>query len=100
MHLSPATLESAIRLLEPPRPAHEAHGADPRGDISNDIGEVKRHVARSGRRSRLSTSQESAEAAVAQAVSVWPVHTSTLAGLLTTSLPVLPTKHLFGHGGP
>ena len=46
MHLSPAALDAAIRLLET--------GAEIRGGISNDVGGVKRHVAHSGRRSRLS----------------------------------------------
>jgi integrase len=45
MHLSPSAIVDAIRLLE---------GAQNFGDISNDVGRVKPHVARSGRRSRLS----------------------------------------------
>jgi len=68
------------------------------GDISNDAGEVKTHLLRSGRRSRLSTAKESAEAAVPQAVRVGDVHPFTLA--LFTVSPVVPTKHLFGHNGP
>jgi integrase len=48
MHLSPAALDSAIRLLDSP-------GILPgRGDISNDVGGVKTHPLRAGRRSRLS----------------------------------------------
>ena len=70
----------------------------PCSDISNDADEVKTHVLRSGRRSRLSTAKESAEAAVAQAVRVGYVHLFTLA--LFTVFPVVPTKHLFGHNGP
>ena len=69
-----------------------------RGDISDDIGKVKTHVLRSARRSRLSPAKESAEAAVAPTVRVGAVHPFTLA--LFTVIPVLPTKHLFGHNGP
>jgi len=48
MHLSPAALDSAIRLLDCP-------GVLPHfGDISNDVGSVKGHLLRSGRRSRRS----------------------------------------------
>jgi integrase len=48
MHLSPAAIECAIRLLEQPSPGRNF------GDISNDVGSVKADVFRSGRRSRLS----------------------------------------------
>jgi hypothetical protein len=37
----------------------------PNGDISNDVGNVKAHLPRSGRRSRLSSAKERADAAVA-----------------------------------
>jgi hypothetical protein len=47
MHLTPAALDGAIRLLERPESVKF------RGDISNDVGGVKRHLLRSGRRSRL-----------------------------------------------
>jgi hypothetical protein len=48
MHLSPAAIEGAIRLLE------QRGTISGFGDISNDVGGVKTHVLRSGRRSRLS----------------------------------------------
>src|SRR4030095_10851256 len=47
MHLSPAALDDAIRLLEFQCPSV-------RGDISNDVGGVKGHLLRLGRRRRLS----------------------------------------------
>jgi hypothetical protein len=51
MHLSPAAIDAAIRLLEQPVPRA---ATDPkRGDISNDVGDVKTHIRRLGRRSRL-----------------------------------------------
>jgi hypothetical protein len=59
MHLSPAALDAAIRLLEshagPAKAGHYVSGdVDQRGDISNDVGVVKTDRLRSGRRSRLS----------------------------------------------
>src|SRR5262249_25790509 len=51
MHLSPAAIEGAIRLLE-------SAGVRPSsGDISNDVGSVKRHHLRSGRRRRPCSSR-------------------------------------------
>jgi hypothetical protein len=52
VHLSSAAMEDAIRLLD-----GRHSGLEPLenfGDISNDVGDVKRHLPCSGRRSRLS----------------------------------------------
>jgi Phage integrase family len=92
MHLSPAAIEGAIRLLDQAKPVHGF------GDISNDVGTVKTHVDRSGRRSRLSLAKESAEAAVSGGQRC-RMSTPQRSKCLTASMTVLPTKHLFGHTG-
>jgi len=71
-----------------------------RGDISNDVGGVKTHTVsaqaagagshqpRVGGGSRAATDERSR------------VSTPQRSKSLTTSVTVLPTKHLFGHDGP
>ena len=59
MHLSPAAIQGAIRLLDQAKPAHGF------GSISNDVGDVKTHDVRSGRRSRLSLAKSRRRAPVA-----------------------------------
>ena len=68
------------------------------GDISNDVGDVKRHIRPFRPPEPALTSQEPAEAAVSQAVKRFRMSTLN-ARILTASLTVLPTKHLFGHNG-
>jgi hypothetical protein len=64
--------------------------------ISSDVGSVKRHVHRSGRRSRLSKAEESAEAA-GLIVATIPLSNSNAQSPCRSITTVSPTKHLFGH---
>jgi hypothetical protein len=68
-------------------------------NISNDVGDLKRHPTRSGRWSRLSEAEEPAEAAVARCRKR-SVSTLTRSIRVTASRRCCPTKHLFDHSGP
>jgi site-specific recombinase XerC len=69
MHLSPSAVADAIRRLD---------GSAPRGDISNDVGDIKTHNHRSGRRSRLSKAKSRRRRPCLRRSAFPDVHTSTL----------------------
>ena len=84
--------------MDPQRKTRPAARIATRG-IFNDVGGVKRHVARSGRRSRLSLakSRRRRPCCMCRAASV---STHMMLEIFSAYVAVLPTKHLFGHTRP
>ena len=69
------------------------------GDISNDVGSVKRHHVCSGRRSRLSRAKSRRRRPCFNRQRGRCPLPSTLGNLSHHHVTVLPTTHLFGHNG-